>query len=419
MRARTVLRSLFRSALLALALTLLAPGPAHLPAQARTGEHDTQVYDEAWRIVRDKFYDRNLKGLDWDTVGDRHRADYASAKTDAERSAAINAMLAELGASHTHHYTRDETAYYELADIFSYKLRREIPRYFSGDKIAYAGIGMFTKAIDGKTFISAVFPGLPADKAGLKLGDEIVSANGAPFEPVASFRNKVGSTVALKVRRVENGPLIDIAVEPKQIEPGETFAAALKDSARVIHSNGRRIGYVRIWSYADSDYQKALEDVLSDGKLKDADALVWDLRGGWGGAQPYYLNVFNPYGPTMTLTARDGEAHLVNYRWRKPVALLIDNGTRSGKEVLAYGFKKNGYGPVVGERSAGALLAATAFLLSDGSLLILAVEDVSVEGERLEGKGVEPTIAVPFDIRYAAGKDPQLDKAVEVLAGGA
>ena len=51
MRARTILRSLFRSALLALSLTLLAPGPAHLPAQARTGEHDTQVYDEAWRLM--------------------------------------------------------------------------------------------------------------------------------------------------------------------------------------------------------------------------------------------------------------------------------------------------------------------------------------------------------------------------------
>jgi carboxyl-terminal processing protease len=44
---------------------------------------------------------------------------------------------------------------------------------------------------------------------------------------------------------------------------------------------------------------------------------------------------------------------------------------------------------------------------------------VTVDGERLEGKGVEPTIKVPFDIRYAAGKDPQLEKAIEYLSGGA
>jgi carboxyl-terminal processing protease len=74
---------------------------------------------------------------------------------------------------------------------------------------------------------------------------------------------------------------------------------------------------------------------------------------------------------------------------------------------------------VIGETTAGALLAGTAFVLSDGSLLILAVNDADVDGERVEGKGVAPTIPVPFDIRYAAGKDPQLDKAIEVLAEGA
>ena len=62
------------------------------------------------------------------------------------------------------------------------------------------------------------------------------------------------------------------------------------------------------------------------------------------------------------------------------------------------------------------MLAATAFLIGDDGLLLLAVEDVLVDGKRLEGVGVEPTIAVPFDRRYAAGADPQLDRAVEALA---
>ena len=62
------------------------------------------------------------------------------------------------------------------------------------------------------------------------------------------------------------------------------------------------------------------------------------------------------------------------------------------------------------------MLAATAFLIGDEGLLLLAVEDVLVDGQRLEGVGVEPTIAVPFDRRYAAGADPQLDRAVAMLA---
>ena len=117
----------------------------------------------------------------------------------------------------------------------------------------------------------------------------------------------------------------------------------------------------------------------------------------------------------MELTDRDGDHDVVNVKWRKPAALLINGGSRSGKEVLAYGFKKYQVGEVIGTRTAGALLAGRAFLLPDDSLLLLAVSDVAVDGERLERIGVAPTIEVPFPIEYSAGEDPQIDKAVEVL----
>ena len=395
--------------------SLIGEARAYEPKSDKT----TEVYDEAWRLVRDKFYDPKLKGLDWAALGEKHRPAYAAAKTDAERSSAINALLGELNASHTRHYTKDETAYYELVDIFSYPLRRDIPKVFPNRNVRYPGIGMFTKQLDGKTFVSASFPGLPADRAGLKVGDEVVEADGKPFEPVASFRDKTGEEIELKVRRTNGGELQSIKVKPQWIEPGETFVEALRNSARIIETNGKRIGYVRVYSYAGTDYQQALEEVLSEGKLKDADAVIWDLRDGWGGAHPRYLNVFSPYGPTLSLTSRGGVTNHVDYRWHKPAATLINEGTRSGKEVLAYGFKKNGFGPVIGEQTAGAVLAGTAFMLSDESLLIIAVQDAAVDGERIEGNGVKPSIEVPFDMRYAEGRDPQLDKAVEVLAGGA
>ena len=83
-------------------------------------------------------------------------------------------------------------------------------------------------------------------------------------------------------------------------------------------------------------YQRALEVLLSHGALKDADALIWDLRDGWGGAQPEYLDLFNARAPTMQVTDRIGNSEFVNVKWRKPVAMVINGGTRSGKEVLAY-----------------------------------------------------------------------------------
>jgi carboxyl-terminal processing protease len=54
--------------------------------------------------------------------------------------------------------------------------------------------------------------------------------------------------------------------------------------------------------------------------------------------------------------------------------------------------------------------------LSDGGLLILAVDDVFVDGQRLEGIGVTPTIEVPFTMEYAQGKDPQLERAIALLS---
>jgi carboxyl-terminal processing protease len=375
---------------------------------------DLAVFDEVWDIVNRQFYDSDFGGIDWRAMRDKYRPLAAAAPDEAAQAEIIDRMLAELGASHTGRYLPDDPAYYQLVDIFSGSLRREL-RSLYPDGVRYPGVGIFTKEINGKLFVSGIIAGLPADEAGLLVGDEIVDVEGKPFEPVGSFEGKVGQIVNLTIRRAAGGPLTKVATKPEWIEPAEAFLEAMTDGARVIEVGDKRIGYVRIWSYAGGSYQDRLEQLLSTGKLKDVDALVWDLRDGWGGAQPGYLDIFGELGPTMTLTERDGERELVNVKWRKPVALLINGGSRSGKEVLAYGFKKHHVGEVIGTRSAGALLAGRAFLLNDDSLLLLAVADVSVDDERLEGVGVAPTIEVPFPLAYAAGQDPQLDKAVEVL----
>src|SRR3954470_6828133 len=193
------------------------------------------------------------------------------------------------------------------------------------------------------------------------------------------------------------------------------FLDGLRASARIIRANGRSIGYVHVWCYAGSVYQRTLKHLLSQSPLNEADALIWDLRDGWGGAVPEYLDLFNTRAPTMQVIDRNGATGFENVKWRKPVAMLINGGTRSGKEILAYGFKKYRLGEVVGTRTEGAVLAATAFLIGRG-LLLLAVEDVQVDGERLEGVGVTPTIEVQPGPASGAGADPQLSRAVALLS---
>jgi carboxyl-terminal processing protease len=384
--------------------------------QAGLNEAD---FEQVWELVRDRFYDPGLHGLDWEAARTRYRPKATAASSREEAAAAINAMLGELGASHTHYYTPEDPAYYQLANIFAGALEHHgLRRLFPNGEVAYPGIGAFTEADSrGGAFVTGVIEGAPAHEAGLLVGDEILSADSRPFRPVDSFLGKVGAPVSLQVRRTPGAAPVAISVTPADLHPDEMFLRGLKASARIIAAgNNARIGYVHVWSYANYRYQSALEDLIGDGALKDADALIWDLRGGWGGAQPQYLDLFNPRAPTMQVKGRNGETGLVDVKWRKPVAMLINQGTRSGKEVLAYGFKEYRLGELVGQRTEGAVLAATAFLIGDDGLLLLAVEDVLVDGQRLEGIGVEPTIEVKFDSRYAAGADPQLDRAVQVLA---
>jgi carboxyl-terminal processing protease len=400
--------------LAALAVLYLAALPA--TAEPNSRDADVPVFEEVQRLVAERFYDPHFNGHDWAAIGERYRPLVLAAPPE-ERSAVISRMLAELGASHTAFLTRADPAYYDIADIFSGVLRRELPRVFPNGEVGYDGIGILTKRSAGRSFVLGILAGRSAEHSGLLTGDEIVAADGLPFDPVASFAGKAGRSVTLTIRRYAEGPLSEITVPPELIHPNAAYLEAIKRSARIIEAGPRKIGVMRLWTFGRRDNERAFEEALATGPLKDADALVWDLRGGWGGqADPDELAIFDPRGPVMTTINRAGETHQVNVRWKKPVVLLIDGGTRSVKEILAYGFKKYGFGPVVGTRSKGDVLAARAFMLNDGSILELPVDDVRVDGERLEGVGVTPTVEVPFTLEYSAGADPQLDRALAIAA---
>jgi carboxyl-terminal processing protease len=376
----------------------------------------TGVIDEVSRTVQAEFYDPTLRGLDWSAVTARYRSLVQAAASDQERAVVINRMLGELHASHTAYFERSDPAYYDLLDVFADGLRDKIRRLFPDGEVAYTGIGVFTRPVDAKTFVSGVLDGLPAKLAGLQVGDEIVAVDGKPYAPIESFVDKRGAPVVLTIRRTPQGAVRELVVVPERIRPSRAYLAAMAESARIIERDGRRIGYIHVWSYAGAQYQTRLEHELHAGKLKDADALIWDLRDGWGGAQPHYLDVFSGRGPVVQRTDRAGKQVLQNVKWRRPVVMLINGGTRSGKEILAYGFKKYGIGELIGTKTTGAILAARGFVMSDGSLLEVAVEDVTLDGERLEGVGVTPTVEVPFRLPYAQGADPQLEYAVAMLA---
>lgn len=390
-----------------------------IPTAAGAAERDLRsgnpVFDRAVEVVTANFYRpaeldrfRDAVALTVDSL-----PGLASADEDLVDDA-IDFVLASLETSHTARYPVGSVEYYELLDVFRFAVRDGVRRLYPPDgNVTYDGIGIATREIDGTIFVTDVYDGGPADKAGVLAGDEILSADGKPFAGAASFTGRSGASAALTLRRAAGAEPITVTVPVARLEPSESLVAATAASAEVIEADGYRIGYLRIWAYTDDAMKGTIEDAIT-GPLAEADALVLDLRGRWGGAPATAADTFVGGAPDMVMTDRRGRANVVNARWRKPMVAIIDEGSRSGMEIFAHALKANGI-PLVGAATAGDVVGGRGYMLPDDSLLIVAVVDVTVDGTRLEGAPVTPDVAVPFDIRYAAGADPQRDAATETL----
>lgn len=313
-------------------------------------------------------------------------------------------FLMRLGSSHTEYLTPQDPHYYQLAATFR------------APDIKYPTIGVVTKGLDNRTYVISVLPGGAAEKAGLLFGDEILSVNGKPYQAVESFRVKNGSSVKVKIRRGENIPDQTIDIIPELLDPIQESLRAQELSMRIDTIHKHKIGYIHIYHYGGSQFQESLENALLWGELHNADAVLIDLRFGLGGADPSYLRLFDKQIPVLTSVAQDGSKKTYDPQWRKPVAYLVDRSSRSGKEILAYAARKYGHALVLGDTTAGAVLGGSLFSLSNGDRLYLAVMDVSVDGERLEGRGVVPDVWIPWDLKAQHGKDLRILRAMEILA---
>jgi C-terminal processing protease CtpA/Prc len=304
---------------------------------------------------------------------------------------------------------------------------------------------MIASSIRGKLFVSDIYDGSPADRAGILTGDEILSADGRAYDQIASFRGKVGRTVVVQLRRHPRGTPLATRVEVERLDPLRTFERAIEESIEVIEHDGRRIGYVRLWTLAVGTH-RIIAKALASGQLKDADGLIVDLRGRWGGRYVGAELLVDDVPPlslcptararTRTDTGRSaavapsrdrGEEHSWTAPpghsetrrgarvWSGPIVAIVDSGSRSALEAFAYALKANGI-PLVGTRTAGALLPSQAIRLPDDSLLLVPVSDAVIgDGVRLEGRGVPPDVSVPFSLPYAAGEDPQREAAIEEM----
>jgi carboxyl-terminal processing protease len=357
--------------------------------------------NEVVRIVRENFYNR-VAADEW---ASRHGG-YADEIDNAVSFATeTKKRLADLKTSHTAYYTRRDPEYYGLSAIFASAEGKQ--------PIEVESIGL---DVTPEGFVRTLFAGGPAEKSGLKRGDRIVRADGRKFHPIESFRGRANKPVSLAVQREDEAKPFVVEVTPRLIDPKREWLEAQREGTRIIQHTGKSVGYVPIYSGSGQEYHQLLREFIRD-RLAAADALIVDFRNGWGGCSPDFIDFLDRNPADLTMIDRQGKRLSNDGQWRKPFVLLVNAGSRSGKEVVAHSVKKHKLGTLVGERTAGAVVGGRVFPLSDGSLLYLAVMDAEVDGERIEGKGVEPDVIIADELPFAKGFDPQLEKAIEIAAG--
>lgn len=288
----------------------------------------------------------------------------------------------------------------------------------------FSGVGIVI-GLDDKSKqlkVQEVIDNGPADKAGVKSDDTIVSIDGKPTAGITTqnaskeLRGKEGSQVKLQISR--GGANVDpITVTRAVIHEPSVYSKLL--------DNG--IGYTRLTVFGQSTATE-LTSALTKLEAQGAKAYVLDLRDNGGG----YLNAaidvsskFIPTGPIVSVENRGGQNTSYDANNTsivpRPLAVLVNKYTASASEITSGAIQDEGVGKLIGERTYGKGVVQTIHPLEDGSAVkITTARYLTPNGRDINLVGIQPDISTPEPKTSRFGdlaKDPQLQAAVQYLQG--
>jgi carboxyl-terminal processing protease len=403
----------------ALALTIIAPS-----ALAQTGAKmdpaaKKEVLEKMTTLITKNAY---VPGVDFNKLNDlldKQKDNLEKAQTEDQFAGAVNQALDEFGFSHI--------VLMKPQDV-SARINRST-----------VGIGVNIQPHEDGILVVRVVPKAPADEAGIQAGDVLMKANGKQIEDPADLRGEEGQQVTITVRK-KDGKVKDYTITRRK------FSTVRPEELKWVDKDTAAISiYTFDLSYDRDNVERLMKDA---GKAKN---LIIDLRNNGGGAvfnMVHFLGLVLPSDTTIgTFVSKKVVEDYVKEKGGSPndlkqiaefappayklkpmarrnatpfngkVAVLVNGASGSASEITAQALKEYVNAPIIGTKSAGAVLVSVMVPVARGFQVQYPINDyVSAKGVRLEHNGVPVDLEVTTPQEQMIGKpDPAYQVALQHL----
>lgn len=394
-----------------------APGKGMINANAIQVKIDppaewANIFDEAWRVNRDYFYDPGMHGADWPAIKKKYAVFLPHLATRGNLNTVFQMMFSELAIGH--HFITDGGE-----------------RYYTPKSVSGGLLGADYSISNGRYRIKKIYGGLnwspdlksPLTEPGVnaKVGDYLLAVNGANITADANlyefFENTAGKITELTIGPNANGDgSRTVKVVPITSEGGLRNRDWVEGNLRkVTEATNGQVAYVYVPNTAELGHDYFKRYFFPQATRK---AIIIDERfNGGGSLADYYINLLqNPQQAYWHMRyGKDIKSPTASIQG--PKVMITDETAGSGGDMLPWMFRKFKVGTLVGKRTWGGLVGILGYpeFIDGGSVTAPNVGIWTKDGFIVENVGVAPDVEVeqtPADV--IAGKDPQLEKAIEI-----
>lgn len=308
-----------------------------------------------------------------------------------------------------------------LDDPYSVFFDPEMAQKFQQElKGAFEGIGAELGIKDKQLTIIAPLPGTPAERAGLKAGDKILAIDGKDTNDMALdyavslIRGPKGTEVVLTTWREGWEKSKEIKIVREKIE-----LVSVKWEMK------GEIAYFEI-NHFNEDTRERVNQAVNELLIKNPKGIILDLRNNPGGFLDTAVDVAGEWIENDVVVIEQNQSGQKNARKSSGLArlqnlktvVLINEGSASASEIVAGALSDYGKATLVGKKTFGKGSVQNLESLSDGSAVKITVSEwLTPKGRQIDKQGIPPDVEVNLtEEDYNAGRDPQLDKAMELLS---